>query len=1029
MNKAFRIISRLGLFLCFVLSAPSSAYDLDIVLDTLTNDLVIHSNSFAHFCVSGELKSNYKITVGSILPNAGVDTVHLRNAYIHGYPSNTSHEWAGINCISDCVIIFEGRNVVESFHKDYPGIHISENHTLSLMAFKYYDYDSRTYLPSLLEVRSKSDDGEARGAGIGGGYNVNCGNIIIRHPDGYWGDIGDRQYDYYGGIIKAIGGKDAAGIGGGYGARCGDITIVEGIDTVEATKGDGAPFSIGGGKDGSVGTIKIAGLKTEDVAPKTFTYPYRASDTYTVEFYKNDGSEAISSQKIPFDVKQQLKASTFARKQNLFVGWLNHNASSSNYFLSDEAIVHNLAEAEGTAKLYAQWDTFDGNLSNLWKNFIAADGDVLTGSLGGNYEILIDDGASVTLNNVSINADGRYSGDFAGLTCLGDCKIILADGSINTIRGFNENYPGIYVPKGKTLTIEGDGSLTATGDKNAAGIGCGKNMDCGNITISGGHIDAIGGEYAAGIGLGRISIWGAGDSKFISEYFDYSCGDITISGGTVNAVGGDYGAGIGFGSIDIVEEGANSRFSCGNITINGGIVNALGGQHAAAIGYGYIHEGRNAYYDYYYSCGIVSITDGAASVYAAAGDLAQYSIGLGEWVDEYYNSFLNNISIGTVTVAGLETGMIETTPFVFQTYDVAFASNGGDGSMEKQRFVYDAEPKSLAENSFTREGFDFVGWNTSDDGNGVAYDDLAEVQNLTDIAGGMVTLYAQWKRVLNLAAITIVEENNKWHATIDGQYDGKDAVEIAEEIVVNSVTFERTFSTDGYSTIVLPFDVYTDKLTGIDSVLSFEGIVSYEGKKAVGMNVVWERNFGRVKLQANTPYMLKMNESTLGIEGPVTLVPTEAAVTAVDGWELRGTYVYTAWPEGDEDLCRVYGFAGSSNDDIGVGEFVKFGAGSWLRPLRAYLINTKVTCDSKVRPAGAAARPVMASIEEELPDHMDVVILGSGTESEEHTTVIGRIDTRTGEFRMLRNYDLKGRNVQGKAQARGAYYGKTVLNK
>ena len=46
-----------------------------------------------------------------------------------------------------------------------------------------------------------------------------------------------------------------------------------------------------------------------------------------------------------------------------------------------------------------------------------------------------------------------------------------------------------------------------------------------------------------------------------------------------------------------------------------------------------------------------------------------------------------------------------------------------------------------------------------------------------------------------------------------------------------------------------------------------------------------------------------------------------------------------------------------------------------------------------------------------------------------HTTAIGRVDARTGEFKMLRNYDLKGRNVQGKVKAPGAYYGKKVLNK
>ena len=72
-----------------------------------------------------------------------------------------------------------------------------------------------------------------------------------------------------------------------------------------------------------------------------------------------------------------------------------------------------------------------------------------------------------------------------------------------------------------------------------------------------------------------------------------------------------------------------------------------------------------------------------------------------------------------------------------------------------------------------------------------------------------------------------------------------------------------------------------------------------------------------------------------------------------------------------------------------------------------------------------------ASIDEDgLPDQMEVVIVErdeNGTE--EHTTVIGKFNTRTGEFKMLRNYDLKGRKVNSTNKAHKAYYGKKVLKK
>ena len=53
---------------------------------------------------------------------------------------------------------------------------------------------------------------------------------------------------------------------------------------------------------------------------------------------------------------------------------------------------------------------------------------------------------------------------------------------------------------------------------------------------------------------------------------------------------------------------------------------------------------------------------------------------------------------------------------------------------------------------------------------------------------------------------------------------------------------------------------------------------------------------------------------------------------------------------------------------------------------------------------------------------MDVVVVSR--EDEEKTTVIGTLDTRTGEIRMnrgSRTFDLKGRGISGKPKAKGVY--------
>ena len=75
-------------------------------------------------------------------------------------------------------------------------------------------------------------------------------------------------------------------------------------------------------------------------------------------------------------------------------------------------------------------------------------------------------------------------------------------------------------------------------------------------------------------------------------------------------------------------------------------------------------------------------------------------------------------------------------------YIVRYNANGGTGLMSDQAFEFD-KPAALDANVFTRQGFVFAGWATSATG-GAVLADGAEVRNLTDVDGGVVTLYATW---------------------------------------------------------------------------------------------------------------------------------------------------------------------------------------------------------------------------------------------------------------------------------------------
>jgi hypothetical protein len=184
------------------------------------------------------------------------------------------------------------------------------------------------------------------------------------------------------------------------------------------------------------------------------------------------------------------------------------------------------------------------NLATVTEATTIGNGTTLTGTLGSNVKISIADGAIVTLNGAQINGwmfGSSYQ--FAGITCEGNATIILE--GTNRVGGFADDYPGIYVPSGKTLTIQGTGSLNTKGNDMAAGIGGGNNIACGNITINSGNIMAQGGIRAAGIGGG----------------FNASCGNITITSGVTSVKAA---AGSGANSI-----GAGYEGTCGTVTIGG----------------------------------------------------------------------------------------------------------------------------------------------------------------------------------------------------------------------------------------------------------------------------------------------------------------------------------------------------------------------------------------------------------------------------------------------------------------------------
>ncbi len=120
-----------------------------------------------------------------------------------------------------------------------------------------------------------------------------------------------------------------------------------------------------------------------------------------------------------------------------------------------------------------------------------------------------------------------------------------------------------------------------------------------------------------------------------------------------------------------------------------------------------------------------------------------------------WEEFKNSVSAdfadeALVTDLG-ETGQTITLYAVWipNTYTVTYNANGGVGSMSSSTHAYGAEnvvgvQAKLNKNTFTKEGYRFIGWSRNSTATAATYADEEIVKGLTSQDGGNVTLYAIW---------------------------------------------------------------------------------------------------------------------------------------------------------------------------------------------------------------------------------------------------------------------------------------------
>ena len=205
-------------------------------------------------------------------------------------------------------------------------------------------------------------------------------------------------------------------------------------------------------------------------------------------------------------------------------------AYAGTWNIADGDITVKAGDAEGTNRVtQGEKDVEDTNTVITGES---KENTVTIDTSGGDVDVTFDDLKIDVSGKAEVDGSGDSPVDAgkAAVTVQGDHDATIELDGKNELKsgGYNAGLEKDgHEPEG-TLTIKDDkgkdGSLTAEGgDKGGAGIGGGMESTGSNIKITGGTIEAVGGEGAAGIGGG---VYGTGR-------------DIEISGGKVSATGGD----------------------------------------------------------------------------------------------------------------------------------------------------------------------------------------------------------------------------------------------------------------------------------------------------------------------------------------------------------------------------------------------------------------------------------------------------------------------------------------------------------
>ncbi|MCF2671604.1 InlB B-repeat-containing protein, partial [Butyricicoccus pullicaecorum] len=343
----------------------------------------------------------------------------------------------------------------------------------------------------------------------------------------------------------------------------------------------------------------------------------------------------------------------------------------------------------------------------------------------GNRKDLLTISSNVTMNNLTIDAKGS-SGHNVCVLCVSGSEKVPANVIANNViieNGYSDAnaLAGIFMTNA-TFVLNG-GEIRGNHAKSAAAIRIDKNstftMNKGKI-----HNNSVKTyETTRSNALGPVvASWGKGSAV------------VNFNGGEIYDNEQIYTSGYNFNEMGY----ANSlgAVNTGVITFNLSGDVKFSNNYATLEGDG----NRKVYCDISGTFNLISELKNSLNVkYYNSGDI--YAIGKDYTILSSDVAKISLVAVPDVpegTICYLDAQNNQVKPGIART--ITFNANDGSGEPDTAtQVVPSGIETALKENTFTRTGYYFSGWNTAEDGSGTAYEDGAEITTSKDL-----TLYAQW---------------------------------------------------------------------------------------------------------------------------------------------------------------------------------------------------------------------------------------------------------------------------------------------